>query len=137
MKTSSKLGFILGIEAICGDLGVMDIAPGDLPEAVQPWEVRLCVDHPLGHDRELDPEKGASLAPSVKEEGPSLVSKRLFEKKCSFSAEYGCSKRYCWKQCGKNGEWSGRTAVWMILIMAADGIARSILRIASADASRL
>ncbi|EXA43425.1 hypothetical protein FOVG_08407 [Fusarium oxysporum f. sp. pisi HDV247] len=134
MKTSSKLGFILvctamssagiatenpykGIEAICGDLGVMDIAPGNLPEAVQPWEVRLCVDHTLGRDRELDPENGASLAPSVKEEGPSLVSKRLFEKKCSFSAEYGCSKRYCWKQCGKNGEWcwtavSGGTGPW-------------------------
>ncbi|TVY76466.1 hypothetical protein Focb16_v007579 [Fusarium oxysporum f. sp. cubense] len=79
MKTSSKLGFILvctamssagiatenpykGIEAICCDLGVMDIAPGDLPEAVQPWEARLCADHPLGRDRELDPEKGASRA---------------------------------------------------------------------------
>lgn len=35
------------------------------------------------------------------------------------------------------GATAGRTAVWMTLIMAADGIARSILRIASADASRL
>lgn len=35
------------------------------------------------------------------------------------------------------GATAGRTAVWMILIMAADRIARSILRIASAVASRL
>lgn len=134
MQTSPKLLFVLacaamtsvsaavesnpykGIEAICGDLGVMDIAPADLPAGVQPSEIRLCADHPMGRDRELDPKKGASLAP-VEDEKVAPSAKMLFERKCSFGAPYGCSKGFCWKQCGKGGEWcwaagAGGTGPW-------------------------
>ncbi|KAI7758661.1 hypothetical protein LZL87_007052 [Fusarium oxysporum] len=114
MKPSPELGFILVCTAM-SSAGIATESP--IRVSKQSAEVRLCADHPLGCDRELEPEKGASLAPSVKDEGALLVGKRLFERKCSFSAEYDCSKGYCWKQCGKNGEWcwtavSGGTGPW-------------------------
>ncbi|KAM5359904.1 hypothetical protein ACJZ2D_014107 [Fusarium nematophilum] len=49
-------------KAICGDLGIINIDPSQLPEGIEPSDLRLCADHPLGRNRTLDPENGASLA---------------------------------------------------------------------------
>ncbi|KAM0445465.1 hypothetical protein ACHAQK_001674 [Fusarium lateritium] len=57
-----------GAVAICGDLGILNIAPGDLPEGVEPSDLRLCANHPMGRNRTLDPLEGASLAPMEEED---------------------------------------------------------------------
>ncbi|KAK1978164.1 hypothetical protein LZ30DRAFT_599756, partial [Colletotrichum cereale] len=49
--------------AICGDLGVLDVDIGQLPEGVSPADLRMCAGHPNGRVRILDPDQGASLAP--------------------------------------------------------------------------
>ncbi|EFQ36642.1 uncharacterized protein GLRG_11787 [Colletotrichum graminicola M1.001] len=49
--------------AICGDLGVLSIEDGQLPEGVSRADLRMCAGHPNGRTRVLDPEQGASLAP--------------------------------------------------------------------------
>ncbi|KAJ4108687.1 hypothetical protein NW768_012164 [Fusarium equiseti] len=123
MKSSLKLLFALactaiaplvaagdcpykGNEAVCGDLGVMNVAPSDIPEGVLASEVRLCADHPNGgRDRELDPNKGASLAPLEEEKEVQPSPRTLFGRTCVLSAPYGCSERFCWKVCGKAGQW--------------------------------
>ncbi|RAK79651.1 uncharacterized protein BO72DRAFT_373150 [Aspergillus fijiensis CBS 313.89] len=76
----------------CGDLGVMVIPAADLPEGVLPSDVRKCREHPLGRNRYLE---SASLAP-LDPVDPQA---------CYRDAPYGCSKGYCWKVCGSNGEW--------------------------------
>ncbi|EWG54186.1 hypothetical protein FVEG_12459 [Fusarium verticillioides 7600] len=101
-----------GAVAICGDLGILNIAPGDLPEGVAPSELRLCADHPMGRNRTLDPLEGASLAPMEEEDldpdTTATPSAGLFEERaCYDKAPYGCSRGYCWKQCGasRSGKW--------------------------------
>lgn len=102
-------------KAVCGDLGVLEVIPGELPEGVVPSDLRLCADHPLGRNRTLDPEKGASVKMIDDDEGdladpdttpaPSL---HPFEQMaCYTKASMGCSGGYCWKQCGNKikGEW--------------------------------
>ncbi|KAJ4323615.1 hypothetical protein N0V84_004223 [Fusarium piperis] len=37
-----------GAKEKCGRLGVMEWDPKDLPEGVNPAEIRMCADHPLG-----------------------------------------------------------------------------------------
>jgi len=95
-----------GNEAVCGDLGVMNVAPSDIPKGVLASEVRLCADHPNGgRDRELDPKNGASLAPVEDEKRIQPSPKTLFERRCTLSHPYGCSEGFCWKVCGKSGQW--------------------------------
>ncbi|PWY76124.1 hypothetical protein BO94DRAFT_538503 [Aspergillus sclerotioniger CBS 115572] len=101
--------------AECGDLDIMAVSKADLPEGVSPSDVRKCKDHPLGRNRSLE---GASLAPqddidpslSINTTATSEVEARsdlntLGERSCYSAAPYGCSKGYCWKACGENGEW--------------------------------
>ncbi|KAI1072867.1 hypothetical protein LB507_011480 [Fusarium sp. FIESC RH6] len=95
-----------GNEAVCGSLGVMNVAPSDIPVGVKASEVRLCADHPNGgRDRQLDPKKGASLAPFENKKPVQHSPKSLFERTCELTAPYGCSDRFCWKVCGKGGQW--------------------------------
>ncbi|SPJ91495.1 uncharacterized protein FTOL_13510 [Fusarium torulosum] len=94
-------------KAICGDLGILDITT--VPDGVEPSELRLCANHPMGRNRNLDPKKGASLAPGG--EGyydditPADSANLLSERFCSYSAPYGCEGKWCWKTCGNNGQW--------------------------------
>jgi len=96
-----------GAAAICGDLGILNIAPGDLPEGVEPSDLRLCANHPMGRNRTLDPLEGASLAPMEEEDmdpdTTAAPSASLFEERaCYYKAPYGCSRGYFLKQCGKS-----------------------------------
>ncbi|RSL78090.1 hypothetical protein BHE90_017403, partial [Fusarium euwallaceae] len=90
-------------KAICGDLGILNIT--ELPEGVESWELRLCADHPLGRNRNLDPKKGASLAPGGKgfdaraDITPADSANPLGKRVCSYAAPYGCEGKYCWKAC--------------------------------------
>ncbi|KAK6533668.1 hypothetical protein TWF694_002601 [Orbilia ellipsospora] len=100
--------------AECGSLGVF--SPDTiLPEGVQASDVRRCADHPLGRDRDL---KNASLAPMDAEftkrsqnNGEMTADTVIAHlsgrsaQACFFGAPYGCTKGFCWKSCGKNGEW--------------------------------
>ncbi|RAH49952.1 uncharacterized protein BO95DRAFT_505203 [Aspergillus brunneoviolaceus CBS 621.78] len=100
----------------CGDLGVMIIPAADLPEGVLPSDVRKCREHPLGRNRYLE---SASLAPLDPVDVQALTGntasgearsepKHLNTSEpqaCYRDAPYGCSKGYCWKVCGSNGEW--------------------------------
>jgi hypothetical protein len=45
----------------CGDLGVMEVDPKDLPEGVTMADVRLCREHPVGKTE--SPDEEGSLAP--------------------------------------------------------------------------
>lgn len=45
----------------CGDLGVMEVDPKDLPEGVTMADVRLCREHPVG--KVESPDEEGSLAP--------------------------------------------------------------------------
>ncbi|KAF3902850.1 hypothetical protein AA313_de0207259 [Arthrobotrys entomopaga] len=97
--------------AECGKLGIIS-ADTILPANVQASDVRRCADHPLGRDRDL---KNASLAPMTSEfmkrsqnsevTADTVIAHLSGRSKCYFGAPYGCTKGYCWKSCGKNGEW--------------------------------
>ncbi|PYI29060.1 hypothetical protein BP00DRAFT_479945 [Aspergillus indologenus CBS 114.80] len=100
----------------CGNLGIMVVPTADLPKGVHPSDVRICRDHPLGRNRDIE---GASLAPldpmDVQTlEGNTAALEGRSEPKmpntaelqtCYKNAPYGCSGGYCWKVCGNNGEW--------------------------------
>ncbi|KAI9371050.1 hypothetical protein BJX61DRAFT_512793 [Aspergillus egyptiacus] len=103
----------------CGDLDVMRVNAADLPEGVTPRNVRKCLEHPLGRNRDV---KGASLAPldavddsfyNSTDSDTSPVEARSDglgtqeERACYHKAPYGCSRGYCWKACGdkEKGEW--------------------------------
>ncbi|KAM0271112.1 hypothetical protein ACHAQH_009199 [Verticillium albo-atrum] len=130
MEASVKNLFLLGFAAVtqaaatlssgdlsaavlCGDLGVLTLEGNRLPAGVSPAELRMCADHPNGHDRILDPEQGASLSPmpdgavAVADTTSVPSSFALGERACYTSAPYGCSGGYCWKSCGNKakGEW--------------------------------
>ncbi|RFN44640.1 hypothetical protein FIE12Z_11132 [Fusarium flagelliforme] len=125
-----------GNEAVCGDLGVMNVAPSDIPEGVLASEVRLCADHPNGgSDRELDPKKGASLAPVEDEKRIQPSSKTLFERKCIKGHPYGCSEGFCWKDTGGDVI-PGWTAAWMLTGTPAERIAELVQEIAAVPAKR-
>ncbi|KAF5569347.1 hypothetical protein FPHYL_2162 [Fusarium phyllophilum] len=98
---------ISGAEAVCGDLGILQVPPGNLPDGVEPSDLRLCADRPLVRNRTLDPAKGASLAPLEEGDIPDTTptgASRLFQKRrCYYGAPYGCSDKYCWKSCGAKG----------------------------------
>lgn len=74
----------------CGDLGVMDVDLSNLPEGVDPSNIRACANHP------------SSQRPESQEN--SLLAKR----ECWFGKQYGCSKDgWCYKTCGDagSGQW--------------------------------
>ncbi|KAJ4022754.1 hypothetical protein NW752_000040 [Fusarium irregulare] len=123
-----------GNEAVCGSLGVMNVAPSDIPVGVKASEVRLCADHPNGgHDRQLDPKKGASLAPFENKKPVQHSPKSLFERTCELTAPYGCSDRFCWK--GPGGDVTvGTTAGWTMSTTAAETIAGHVPKIAAVPA---
>ncbi|KAJ5127899.1 hypothetical protein N7448_008678 [Penicillium atrosanguineum] len=89
--------------------GAMSIQAHELPEGVSASDVRKCVEHPLGRERYFE---DASLAPFNEEQKKNSTQ---FETRdplderaadaCYTAAPYGCSKGYCWKSCGSNGEW--------------------------------
>lgn len=91
----------------CRDLGgVMRIKSSELPEGVSVSDVRKCVEHPHGRQRILDK---ASLAPfeanSTLAERVPLDLEERDAQKCYNAAPYGCDGGYCWKSCGKKGQW--------------------------------
>ncbi|KAK5989540.1 hypothetical protein PT974_11067 [Cladobotryum mycophilum] len=94
-------------ETSCGSLGVMKYDANKLPAGATPDDVRQCADHPLGHNRNQEP---ASLAPlhagemSVAPSGEDILVNRAAAS-CYRDAPYGCTRGYCWKVCGNNGEW--------------------------------
>ncbi|KAH7486445.1 hypothetical protein IWW34DRAFT_779901 [Fusarium oxysporum f. sp. albedinis] len=77
---------IPGAEAVCGDLGILQATPGSLPDGVEPSDLRLCADHPLGRNRTLDSAEGASLAPfeegDVPDTTPTGASKLFQKRRC-------------------------------------------------------
>ncbi|KAK2592410.1 hypothetical protein QQS21_009893 [Conoideocrella luteorostrata] len=101
-------------QAVCGDLGVMNIAPENLHADTAASDVRMCAEHPLGRNRSLDPAKGASLAPL--ENGDKTVLDNPLnspdKRACYTKAPYGCSGGYCWKSCGNKGEWCWTAGAW-------------------------
>ncbi|KAL5609732.1 hypothetical protein FOVSG1_004413 [Fusarium oxysporum f. sp. vasinfectum] len=98
---------ISGAETVCGDIGILQIAPGTLPDGVEPSDLRLCADHPLGRNQTLDPAEGASLAPLEEGDIPDTTptgASRLFQKRrCYYKAPYGCSDKYYWKSYSEKG----------------------------------
>ena len=94
----------LGPEAICGDLGVMTVE--NLAEGVNPADLRMCADHPLGRNRTI--EAGSSAPMDIDGKTASTDSKpALGERACYAQGLFRCSGRYCWKACGDLilGEW--------------------------------
>ncbi|POR32174.1 Uncharacterized protein TPAR_07615 [Tolypocladium paradoxum] len=107
--------------AECGQLGAMSLAldAGKLPEGATLGDVRKCADHPLGRDRDLAtasmPTTGdLSSAPAAADNLPAETTPNdagnsgltaLEGRACEKAAQFGCSKGYCWKTCGNNGEW--------------------------------
>ena len=93
----------------CSGLGgTMSIPADRLPKGVSPSDVRKCVEHPLGRERYLEE---ASLAPfeDAKKNSTQLKTRDPLNERaadaCYYGAPYGCSRGYCWKSCGNNGEW--------------------------------
>ena len=67
----------------CGALGIMDVDMSKLPSSVNTSEIRTCAGHPAGTS-------------------PDALTKRS----CYWGKKRaGCSKGYCWKKCGSNGQW--------------------------------
>ncbi|KAJ9427199.1 hypothetical protein QL093DRAFT_2094332 [Fusarium oxysporum] len=56
------------------------------PDGVEPSDLRLCADHPLGRNRTLDSAEGASLAPfeegDVPDTTPTGASKLFQKRRC-------------------------------------------------------
>ncbi|KIJ40804.1 hypothetical protein M422DRAFT_173151 [Sphaerobolus stellatus SS14] len=75
----------------CGDLGIMQI-PDVIPDGVTKDDVRTCAEHPLGRNNTM--ARSGLLERATDE--PSA---------CVKDTPYGCSKNFCWKVCGPNGEW--------------------------------
>ncbi|RDA86919.1 hypothetical protein CP532_1846 [Ophiocordyceps camponoti-leonardi (nom. inval.)] len=64
-------------QAECGLLGVMKIDLTKLPTGVDPNDIRKCAEHPLRHS--------------------------LNRRDCWFGDQAGCSKGYCYRNCGTGG----------------------------------
>jgi hypothetical protein len=62
---------VAAAEAECGSLGVMRVAPEDLPEGVTYDDVRLCAGHPLGPN--AGPGPGPGIGSRLRELLPSWV----------------------------------------------------------------
>ncbi|EXM14986.1 hypothetical protein RAB80_006732 [Fusarium oxysporum f. sp. vasinfectum] len=77
---------ISGAKTVCGDLGILQITPENLPDGVEPSDLRLCADHPLGRNRTLDPVEGASLAPleegDIPDTTPTGASRLSQKRRC-------------------------------------------------------
>ncbi|KAJ3492502.1 hypothetical protein NLG97_g5345 [Lecanicillium saksenae] len=56
----------LTAEEICGNLGVLKLTDEELATVPDKSALRMCADHPLGRNRTLDANAGASLAPWTK-----------------------------------------------------------------------
>ncbi|KAF2441587.1 hypothetical protein P171DRAFT_434241 [Karstenula rhodostoma CBS 690.94] len=76
----------------CGELGHMNIKPGDLPPNVHLSDVRTCRDHP----------ETTSVNKRKHDGTPDI-----FKRDCNSSGKTkGCSKNgYCWKECGGGHKW--------------------------------
>ncbi|KAF3935454.1 hypothetical protein ABW20_dc0108010 [Dactylellina cionopaga] len=108
--------------AECGSLGVMQV-----PAGADPANFRKCAGHPLGHARDLSQTTYTPLTPEQIEKAqnvkldarsviPALSGRGV--NACWFGANSGCTKGYCWKSCGNNGEWcwtasSGGSGPWV------------------------
>ncbi|KAK6336196.1 hypothetical protein TWF696_001759 [Orbilia brochopaga] len=101
------------VAAECGSLGVLNT--DNLPAGVDPSAVRKCDGHPLGRDRAVNT---ALLTPATAEElqaaqnGGALDARSVVKalsgratNACWFGASSGCTKGYCWRNCGPNGQW--------------------------------
>ncbi|OAA73493.1 protein kinase domain protein [Cordyceps fumosorosea ARSEF 2679] len=89
-------------EEECGALGVME-APASA--YLNGGVVRQCRDHPMGSDRGLDINDEVANAPFKQAEARNSVPDTL-TKRCPRTAAWGCGNGgYCWKNCGRNGEW--------------------------------
>ncbi|KAK4169893.1 hypothetical protein QBC43DRAFT_329466 [Cladorrhinum sp. PSN259] len=68
----------------CGALGVMNVNTTTLPANVDPTNIRTCADHPAGSPVQA-------------------LDGGIAKRDCYYGAPFGCSKGYCWKQCGPSG----------------------------------
>ncbi len=99
----------LTAEEICGNLGVLTLTSQELSLVKDKSAVRMCADHPLGRNRTLDVNAGASLAPwsSEQAKGKEISTpaprRILQDRACELAAPYGCADGYCWKTCGAVG----------------------------------
>ncbi|KAL3952683.1 hypothetical protein VFPFJ_11403 [Purpureocillium lilacinum] len=81
----ARSGFSTPVEDVagqCGALGVMKVDTSALPAGVDPGAIRKCAEHPVAAS-------------------PNPIAKR----DCWYGKNSGCSKGYCWKSCGGNGQW--------------------------------
>ncbi|KAI7761053.1 hypothetical protein LZL87_011458 [Fusarium oxysporum] len=87
-STATPASPAAGATGICGGLGLLNIAPGDLLEGVEPSDLRLCANHLMGRNRTLDPLEGASLAPMEEEDfdldTTAAPSASLFEERACY-----------------------------------------------------
>ena len=79
------------LEAQCGKLGVMKLDKSTLPPNIDPDQVRLCDEHPT-----------------------ALEQGNVFERACYTAKLVGCSRGYCFRQCGtaNSGQWCWTAAVF-------------------------
>lgn len=89
----------------CGALGIMEI-PADASLA----DYRHCNSHPLGPDRRIYANQDLALGidPSPKRDLGAVKAAGIFGRAaqaCWWDAPLGCTNGYCWKSCGKAGEW--------------------------------
>lgn len=101
--TSAEAAAEAALVAECGDLGVMRVDVSQLPDGINPADVRRCADHPLGRSPSMAPASSSDLQERDTED--DLVS--LKPRACYTKQTYGCDQGYCWKQCGllNTGEW--------------------------------
>jgi hypothetical protein len=94
----------------CGELGVMDWDPANLPEGTDVSALRKCKKHPaeLGVASSLyDPSTETDLISSVKrgelvEEAAGLDKREIClegGRGMGFDYDYGCDKGWCWRNC--------------------------------------
>jgi hypothetical protein len=89
----------------CGDLGVLDVPEGQLES-----EVRHCAEHPRNGDSPAAfDRRNRRGSISIADSAATDIFGRA-EQKCWYGASLGCRKGYCWKTCGKRGNWCWLTA---------------------------
>ncbi|KAK6539393.1 hypothetical protein TWF694_009618 [Orbilia ellipsospora] len=99
--------------AECGELGLLEVH--NLPSGVDHTQLRKCAGHPMGRDRDLpnaslvywtdEQREKAQNAPKLDARSVVATLSGRGANACWNGASTGCSKGYCWKTCGSNGEW--------------------------------
>jgi hypothetical protein len=95
----------------CGTLGLMTYEPSSLFQNVKQEDIRKCLEHPIG-DRGSLALSSIAPTPDYKDEKAveseiASSSNPLTEPTAQLceSAPYGCTRGYCWRNCGEGGQW--------------------------------